>query len=155
MYYPLPIETLGYDVKGPFAARSGGTKIFPWSTPDLKRCRIQQYNVEFESPGSIEDRACFLQSKLALIQSSCRLSKGRSRCLPEARVPSLTGVSTPLAISSIMAIEENRFKKSGLLAISSAITVFDSLVEPFFPAVCCTAVADCPKTLQRIPSRGP
>ena len=27
MSYPLPTETLGYDVEGPFAARSGGTKF--------------------------------------------------------------------------------------------------------------------------------
>ena len=34
MSYPLPTETLGYDVEGPFAARSGGTK-FSYSIPDL------------------------------------------------------------------------------------------------------------------------
>ena len=74
--------------------------------------------------------------------------------MPEARIQSLTGVSTPLATSSIMAMEDTRFKKSGLLVISSAITVFDSLAEPFFLAVCCTAAADCPKTLQRITVQG-
>ena len=75
--------------------------------------------------------------------------------MPEARIQSLTGVSTPLATSSIMAMEDTRFKKSGLLVISSAITVFDSLAKPFFACLLHSSVCVQPIAQRRLKESRP